>query len=362
MTARPQVELAELPVKRYRPQVVKDGNCRHGFGVRMVTSEKASDSDWRGEDSRQWVEYSDYAALAARLAESEARAVACKPAPNWCRTCGRHWSDDESVFCSDPIHKQFSHAPHAAAPAPRPTITINATTPPTPVDVRAFERVLCECVVKHQFSDEPRRGRLTLDVETFLHEWNERKADLDGQQAGVDVRAKYDELLYAVGNKYPGESRHETALRYIRQAESNVCGPTQADTAPSVAEGGVIRCDYCGGEAKLVTGRAIYPHRPDLFAKHFYQCDPCGAYVGCHPGTTNALGRLANADLRAAKSSAHAAFDPLWREGSMTRKQAYAWLADQLGTQRTECHIGMFDLQTCQRVVEICATPQPRRT
>jgi len=119
------------------------------------------------------------------IAESEARAVACKPAPNWCRTCGRHWSDDESVFCSDPIHKQFSHAPHAAAPAPRPTITINATTPPAPVDVRAFERVLCECVVKHQFSDEHRRGRLTLDVETFLHEWNERKADLDGQQAGV---------------------------------------------------------------------------------------------------------------------------------------------------------------------------------
>jgi hypothetical protein len=30
---------------------------------------------------------------------------------------------------------------------------------------------------------------------------------------------KYNELLFAVGNKYPGETRHETALRYIRQAE-----------------------------------------------------------------------------------------------------------------------------------------------
>lgn len=28
-----------------------------------------------------------------------------------------------------------------------------------------------------------------------------------------------DALLMAVGNKYPGESRYETALRYIRQAE-----------------------------------------------------------------------------------------------------------------------------------------------
>jgi hypothetical protein len=32
---------------------------------------------------------------------------------------------------------------------------------------------------------------------------------------------KYDELLFAVGNKYPGETRHETALRYIRQAEQS---------------------------------------------------------------------------------------------------------------------------------------------
>ena len=30
----------------------------------------------------------------------------------------------------------------------------------------------------------------------------------------------YDELLYAVETVVPGESRHETALRYIRQAES----------------------------------------------------------------------------------------------------------------------------------------------
>jgi len=36
----------------------------------------------------------------------------------------------------------------------------------------------------------------------------------------------YYELLYAVGKKYPGESRHETALRYILSAEtgSNIAG------------------------------------------------------------------------------------------------------------------------------------------
>lgn len=37
---------------------------------------------------------------------------------------------------------------------------------------------------------------------------------------------QYNELLMAVGKKYPGETRHETALRYIRQAE--MCEPNSA--------------------------------------------------------------------------------------------------------------------------------------
>ena len=35
-------------------------------------------------------------------------------------------------------------------------------------------------------------------------------------------RELYHELLYQVGNKYPDETRHQTALRYLRKAESNV--------------------------------------------------------------------------------------------------------------------------------------------
>ncbi len=33
------------------------------------------------------------------------------------------------------------------------------------------------------------------------------------------IESKYYELLYAVAQKFPGESRHETALRYIRMVE-----------------------------------------------------------------------------------------------------------------------------------------------
>ena len=39
----------------------------------------------------------------------------------------------------------------------------------------------------------------------------------------------YDALLYAVGNKYRDETRHETALRYIRNAEREIYGPAQTD-------------------------------------------------------------------------------------------------------------------------------------
>lgn len=114
-----------------------------------------------------------------------------------------------------------------------------------------------------------------------------------------------------------------------------------------------VKCDYCGADARLTYGWEVYPHRPDLFSKSFYVCTPCDARVGCHPGTTNALGRLANAELRGAKQAAHAAFDPLWRSGKLKRKDAYYRLSKALGIPFGDCHIGMFDVETCHRVVAV---------
>jgi hypothetical protein len=120
-----------------------------------------------------------------------------------------------------------------------------------------------------------------------------------------------------------------------------------------------IRCDYCDRLAERVNGKAIYPHRPDLVGKQFWRCQPCGAYVGCHPGTSTPLGRLANAQLRRAKQQAHAAFDPIWRSKERSRGEAYAWLAEQLGISKNNCHIGMFDVEMCERVVSVCTPPRP---
>ncbi len=114
----------------------------------------------------------------------------------------------------------------------------------------------------------------------------------------------------------------------------------------------MIICPYCQGEARLVDGRAVYPNRRDLWDKPVWACLPCRAWVGCHPDTEVPLGRLADSALRAAKMAAHAAFDPIWREGRMTRKAAYRWLAAQMGIREADCHIGHFDLKQCKAVVD----------
>ncbi|WP_247790043.1 MULTISPECIES: zinc-finger-containing protein [unclassified Bradyrhizobium] len=39
----------------------------------------------------------------------------------------------------------------------------------------------------------------------------------------------------------------------------------------------------------------------------------------------------------------------------MARGSGYRWLSEQLGINRKRCQIGMFDVETCRRVVEICS-------
>jgi hypothetical protein len=47
-------------------------------------------------------------------------------------------------------------------------------------------------------------------------EYNEHRA------TAKIVKAKYEELLLAVSARFPGETRHETALRYIRAMEDEM--------------------------------------------------------------------------------------------------------------------------------------------
>lgn len=117
-----------------------------------------------------------------------------------------------------------------------------------------------------------------------------------------------------------------------------------------------VECDYCGELAKPKRGNFIYPGRPDLACLNFYYCDNGHdpAYVGCHKGTMQPLGRLATAELRAAKCGAHNHFDPLWRDNYMSRSEAYAWLREAMNMTPKDCHIGKFDIPTCHKAEKLC--------
>lgn len=122
----------------------------------------------------------------------------------------------------------------------------------------------------------------------------------------------------------------------------------------------LLTCPYCQQPAKLLLSSApLYQGRDYGPA---WACAPCGAWVGCHPGTTNPLGRLANAPLRKLKRRAHAAFDPIWKQKFMPRRKAYAWLAEQLGIEPKDCHIGLMNDEQCALVETVCRrwmeTPQ----
>lgn len=112
-----------------------------------------------------------------------------------------------------------------------------------------------------------------------------------------------------------------------------------------------VTCPYCGGDAPPVSSREVYAGRD--FGT-IYLCRPCGAYVGSHKGTGEPLGTPANAELRDLRRKAHAALDPLWRSGRMTRTDAYRWLALRMGLTPDACHIGLFGPEQCRLVVRIC--------
>lgn len=79
------------------------------------------------------------------------------------------------------------------------------------------------------------------------------------------------------------------------------------------------QCMHCSGRSRLVTGRVVYPRRPDLAEKLIWLCQ-CGARVGCHPGGTRSLGRPANEELRKARMAVHAKLESRARQ-TLRRRQ-----------------------------------------
>lgn len=131
-----------------------------------------------------------------------------------------------------------------------------------------------------------------------------------------------------------------------RRATARVTNPLPAPTC----------CPNCGDRVGLVSNKVIYGREYGEWPWAYRCCNAeCDSYVGLHPFTAIPLGTLANAATRAARKKAKAIFNPLWDGGGMTRTEAYTWLAGKLGIETVdECHIGWFDVATCERAVDIC--------
>ena len=116
-------------------------------------------------------------------------------------------------------------------------------------------------------------------------------------------------------------------------------------------------CRYCGGIIRLVPAADVYGSSTERFGmqnEYLYQCQNCNARVGCHKGTARPLGDVANEILRLKRIEAHQVFDAYWQKMHISRTKAYQWLARELKLSEEDTHIGGFEIDTCQRVIDLC--------
>jgi len=113
----------------------------------------------------------------------------------------------------------------------KPPVELHASM--AEVDEEELIAVLDGISIAAQLSKDVRDGEsLVAWVKRVI---GEREQARDHAAELEHIKVRYYELLYAVGRVFPGESRHETALRYIRDAEQQAeRGDTKA-AAPAQA-------------------------------------------------------------------------------------------------------------------------------
>lgn len=142
-----------------------------------------------------------------------------------------------------------------------------------------------------------------------------------------------------------------------------------------------VDCPICDARMVLRTSkRFTYPNgEPRMFwgCSRWPECD---GIHGAHPDG-KPLGKPGDKKTKEERIVAHGAFDTLWKyaylmpcymrdratmdeEGKTVitraaRRRAYAWMQEQLGMTREECHIANFDIETCIKVTSLCARASP---
>lgn len=120
-----------------------------------------------------------------------------------------------------------------------------------------------------------------------------------------------------------------------------------------------MKCPYCNSEVKFSQDSTFIYGRNYGAVYHCINYPSCDAYVGTHRNSKRSLGRLADAELRKYKGIAHMYFDELWkmkkaRGFKNARDLGYEWLSEQMKKSKKDTHIGMFNIDECKKVIELC--------
>ena len=116
-------------------------------------------------------------------------------------------------------------------------------------------------------------------------------------------------------------------------------------------------CPYCGKLAELVSEKEWYGGVYDKLGRPRWACWSCRASVGTHPDGSP-FGPLAKKELSDARRNAKIALTEIFPN----KHERYPWLSQQMGLPLKNTHVGMFNLEQCQRVVELCDAEKRSRS
>lgn len=104
---------------------------------------------------------------------------------------------------------------------------------------------------------------------------------------------------------------------------------------------------YCGSPMTLKRGKWGV----------FWGCvrwPDCDGIIGAHKKSSLPMGIPANKETKEWRIKAHATFDQYWKKWGLRRNEAYSLLAMAMHLTRETCHIAMFDIEKCKKVIKIC--------
>lgn len=98
----------------------------------------------------------------------------------------------------------------------------------------------------------------------------------------------------------------------------------------------------------------------DWRGKRFYKCEEAGCDVKAWKHDYSGFWLISDGETRKARMEAHRAFDALWKSGEWVmagkkRHHAYRELANFMGIEARECHIGFFSADQCGQVLDFCS-------